>query len=66
VRFEDGLVSDLLAVGQSVEGVEPCGVLELLGEGACGMLDQDIGGEDQPLGAIDVAQPGFAEVEGAE
>src|SRR5262249_16549875 len=66
VRFEDSVMSGLLAVGQSVEGVELCGVLELLGEGAAGMLEDEIGGEDQPLRAIDVTQLGYAEVAGAE
>ena len=60
---EDGLVSDLRAVGQSVERIERGEFVELLGEGAAGMLDDRIGGADQPAGAADMTDPGLAEVE---
>jgi hypothetical protein len=40
--------------------------VELLGEGAAGMLDDRIGGVDQPAGAADMTDPGLAELEGSE
>ncbi len=63
---EDGPVSDLRAVGQSVERIERGEFVELLGEGAAGMLDDRIGGADQPAGAADMTDPGLAEVERPE
>ena len=66
VGLEDGGVGDFLAVRQSVDGVERCGVMDLLGQGASRMVDDGIGGPDQPSRASDVAESGLAEVEGAE
>jgi hypothetical protein len=66
VRFEDGLVGDLLAVGQAVESVEIGGVAEFVGQGTTGVLENQSGRLDQPPGPADMTEFSRPEIEAAE
>jgi hypothetical protein len=63
MRFEDGLVGDLLAVGQAVEAVEIGGIAKLVGQGATGVLEDQSGRLGQPPGPADVSKPDSPEIE---